>query len=67
MIREFRRRVGHPLTVHVGDVIPFEELDSNGDRKMLLNTLFERVHRMSPMSVEETRQRMSELPKWLQA
>ena len=67
MIREFRRRGGLPLTVHVGDVIPFEELDSNGDRKVLLNTLFERVHQMSPMSVAETRQRMSELPKWLQA
>ncbi len=67
MIREFRRRVGQPLTVHVGDVIPFEELSAGGDRKALLNTLFECVHQMSHIPVEETRQRMSELPKWLQS
>ena len=67
MIREFRRRVGQPLNVHIGDVIPFTDLDANGDRKLLLKTLFERVHEMSEIPLEETRQRMSELPKWLQA
>ncbi len=67
MIREFRRRVGQPLVVHVGDIIPFEELDSNGDRKLLLQALFEKVHEMSQIPVDETRQRMSELPKWLQS
>lgn len=66
MIREFRNHVGNPLRVHIGDIIPYDELSAGGDRQVIMNTLFERVHAMSDIPIEDTRARMQELPEWLQ-
>ena len=66
MIREFRNHVGKPLRVHIGDIIPYDELSAGGDRQVIMNTLFERVHAMSDIPIEDTRARMQELPEWLQ-
>lgn len=66
MIREFRNRVGKPLSVHIGDVIPYSDLQSAGDRRALIDFLFDRVHSMADIPIPATRARMAELPKWLQ-
>ncbi len=65
MIREFRNRVGKPLDVHIGDVIPFAELQAVGDRRALMDFLYHRVHAMSDMPVAAARQRVEQLPIWL--
>ncbi|MGI9523570.1 MAG: lysophospholipid acyltransferase family protein [Hyphomicrobiaceae bacterium] len=65
MIREFRRRVGQPLRVHVGDVLTSDDLSNAGDRKSLMNALFERVYAMSDVPAPEALQRMARLPEWL--
>ena len=44
IIREFRVRVGQPLRVHVGDVIPPEACQEIRDRQALMMMLYERVH-----------------------
>lgn len=67
MIKEFRNRVGQPLTVRIGGVIPYEELRAAGDRKALMDFLFERVHGMSGEPIGVTRDRMAKLPKWLKS
>lgn len=65
MIREFRRRVGQPLRVHIGELIDYDELDTGGDRKALIDLLFNRVHAMSDLPVAATRAQMDLLPEWL--
>jgi len=67
IIREFRTRVGQPLNVHVGDVIPFAEMSDIKDRKALMDMLCERVHALGGISAEDVHDRMARLPKWLQA
>lgn len=66
IIREFRTRVGQPLKVHVGDVIPYEEMAAIKDRKALINMLCERVHALGGIAPNEVHQEMAKLPKWLQ-
>lgn len=65
MIREFRRRVGQPLRVHIGDLIGFDDLDTGGDRKAMMDALFGKVHAMSDMSLADTITQMDQLPDWL--
>lgn len=66
IIREFRTRVGRPLHVHIGDVIPSDECASYKDRKALINMLCERVHALGGLSASEVHREMARLPKWLQ-
>ncbi|MCB1512454.1 MAG: lysophospholipid acyltransferase family protein [Hyphomicrobiaceae bacterium] len=65
IIREFRRKVGQPLKVHVGDLIPFEDIPPGNDRKALMQLLHERVHAMSDMSIAQIRERQARLPAYL--
>ena len=67
IIREFRTRVGQPLRVHVGDVIPFATCAQYKDRKALINMLCERVHALGGIGPDEVHAEMARLPKWLQA
>lgn len=66
IISEFRSRVGQPLHVHVGDVIPYAEMAGIKDRKVLIDMLCERVHALGGMTPENVRNSMAQLPKWLQ-
>ena len=65
IIAEFRRLVGSTLQVRVGEVIPFDELKSGADRKALLGELYESVHSLSDLPLEEVRARVDRLPGWL--
>jgi putative hemolysin len=67
ILREFRRKIGHPLRVHIGDPIPFEAISEavGTDRRALMNMLYDRVHGMSGMEPEEVRARMQRLPTYL--
>lgn len=65
MIREFRRSVGQPLNVHVGDIIGFDELNAMGGRKAMMEALYDRVHRLAGGSAERSRMVMEQLPDWL--
>jgi putative hemolysin len=66
IIREFRTRVGQPLSVRVGDVISYEEMATIKDRKALINMLCERVHALGGIDPDEVHEEMAKLPKWLQ-
>jgi len=66
IIREFRRKLGQPLRMHIGDIIPFDAIETGNDRKALMQMLYERVHAMSGMELEDVRQRMARLPAYLQ-
>lgn len=55
LIREFRRRVGTKLVAHVGDVVPFEQLEHGKDRKALMGELYERVHALAPEGEQSKR------------
>jgi putative hemolysin len=65
IIREFRVRVGQPLRVHVGDVIPPEACQEIRDRQALMMMLYERVHALGGLDADEVRLRMEQLPDWL--
>ena len=65
LISEFRRCVGQTLRVHVGDMIPYADLEALGGRREMLDGLFDRVHAMSSEPIESTRARMESLPDWL--
>ena len=66
IIREFRVRVGQPLRVHVGEVIPPEACQEIRDRQALMMMLYERVHALGGLDADEVRLRMEQLPGWLQ-
>ncbi len=65
IIREFRVRVGQPLRVHVGNVIPPEACQEIRDRQALMMMLYERVHALGGLDADEVRLRMEQLPDWL--
>jgi putative hemolysin len=44
LVREFKKRLGRPMPVRVGRVIPYEELKTLPDRKALMDHLYARVH-----------------------
>lgn len=48
LIHEFRRLSGRTITAHVGKVLTLETLSSGGDRKNLLDRLYEAVFSMAP-------------------
>jgi len=66
IIREFRTRVGQPLSVRVGDVISYQEMAAIKDRKALINMLCERVHALGGIGPDDVHREMAKLPKWLQ-
>lgn len=67
ILREFRKRVGQPLRVHIGDLITYDEIEASvgRDRKALMALLYDRVHAMSDMPPDEVRARMARLPAYL--
>ncbi len=65
IIREFRVRVGQPLRVHVGDVIPPEACQEIRDRQALMMMLYEKVHAIGGLAANEVRTRVERLPLWL--
>jgi putative hemolysin len=65
IIREFRVRVGQPLRVHVGDVIPPEACQEIRDRQALMMMLYEKVHALGGLDAVEVRTRVDQLPEWL--
>jgi putative hemolysin len=48
LVSEFRRCVGATIKVHVGAVVPFDELECVSDRGALTRELYARVHRLAP-------------------
>ncbi|RUM25467.1 glycerol acyltransferase [Rhizobium vallis] len=48
LIHEFRRLSGRTITAHVGKVLTWETLSSGGDRKNLLDRLYDAVFSMQP-------------------
>lgn len=65
IIRELRNYVGKPLRMRVGRLIPSAELAGRKDRIALMQDLFERVHALSDMPMEEIRARSKRLPAYL--
>ncbi len=65
MIREFRRMVGSALKAQVGPVIAPSEIAGIRDRAALTRLLYERVHAMSGIPVEETLAQTALLPDYL--
>lgn len=65
MIREFRKMVGGSIRGHVGSVIPPDEIASLRDRLQLTRLLFERVHALAGISVEEAMAQAELLPDYL--
>jgi putative hemolysin len=48
LVSEFRKFVGARLRLHVGDVVPFDQLESRGDRRALTDELYARVQQLAP-------------------
>lgn len=65
MIREFRRMVGGCIVARVGRVIPPAELARVRDRLALTDLLFEHVHRLGGITLDEARSQMELLPDYL--
>ncbi|MEO1720630.1 MAG: hypothetical protein AAFR23_10460, partial [Pseudomonadota bacterium] len=67
LIRELRIKVGSTLKGSIGAVIPFEELQetTGGDRKKLIDMLFDRTHAMASRPVDAIRADQEKLPAWL--
>ena len=65
MIREFRRMVGGTLKAHVGPVITPAEMAPVRDRQKLTELLFERVHALAGVSVEDATAQAALLPDYL--
>lgn len=65
MIREFRRMAGGSMTARIGPLIPPSELAGIKDRLALTQLLFERVHALSEVSIEETQALAELLPGYL--
>ena len=65
MIREFRRMVGGRVVARVGPVITPQALAPIRDRVALTRLLFERVHALGDISIEEVRAQGELLPGYL--
>jgi putative hemolysin len=61
IIGEFRRQLGTTLRLHVGDIIPFEQLAHAKDRVALTRELYDRVHKLSGRTAPS----QQGLPEWL--
>ena len=64
IIREFRTHVGRRVVVRIGEVIPFEKLEGQ-DRKTLTTVLYEAVHKLSGLRLQDIRERTGQLPGYL--
>jgi len=64
MVSELRNFLGTTVRVHVGAVVPFEELTSRADRQGLTLELYARVHQLAPgsrrLSLDQLRPRPPE-------
>ncbi|MEL6298363.1 MAG: lysophospholipid acyltransferase family protein [Pseudomonadota bacterium] len=69
LIHELRRRVGSTLKGRIGDAIPFEELKeaSGGDRKAVVDYLFDKVHAQADRPVAKIKADQDRLAVWLKA
>ena len=65
IIAELRRRVGTPLDVRVGPLIPSSVLAGKKDLIQLMSELFDEVWKLSDMPLEQVRASMERLPPWL--
>lgn len=65
MIREFRQMVGGSMKAYVGEVISPHELAAKRDRLQLTQLLFERVHGLGGISVEDAQAQAELLPEYL--
>lgn len=65
IVAEFRRIVGRPLRVHVGDLIPAATLAAQKDRIALMEDLHDKVWAMSGLALDEVRRRTERLPTYL--
>ncbi|MGL4488624.1 MAG: lysophospholipid acyltransferase family protein [Rhizobiaceae bacterium] len=50
LVREFSRLRGKSINVKIGDVLPWSQLSALGDRKVLLETLYNAVFSLEPAS-----------------
>ncbi|WP_306838157.1 lysophospholipid acyltransferase family protein [Neorhizobium huautlense] len=55
LIREFKRLSGTTIRARIGAVIPYEEMETMTDRKLLLARLYDSVFVMRPLSRREAR------------
>jgi len=55
LIREFKRLSGTTIRARIGSVIPYEEMETTTDRKLLLARLYDSVFVMRPLSRREAR------------
>jgi putative hemolysin len=64
MVSELRNFIGVTVPVHVGAVVPFEELAARADRQELTLELYARVHQLAPgarrLSLDQLRPRPPE-------
>ena len=63
LIREFQRLCGKPIQAHIGELMNWSELSKLGDRKALLQHLFEAVFTLDPMGRESMRSATAPLPR----
>jgi putative hemolysin len=61
IVGEFRRQLGTTLRVHVGAIVPFEQLAHPRDRIALTQELYDRVHQLSGRAAPS----QHGLPEWL--
>ncbi len=64
LVREFRRLRGKSIGVTIGNILPWAELSSIADRKVLLELLYDAVFSLAP--VEQRKLSISRLQGWLQ-
>ncbi|MEO0730302.1 MAG: 1-acyl-sn-glycerol-3-phosphate acyltransferase [Pseudomonadota bacterium] len=69
LIRELRIKVGSTVKGQIGPLIKFDDLHAatDGDRKKLIDYLFDRVHDMASRPVSDIRADQEKLPAWLRA
>ncbi len=48
LVSEFRRFVGSPVVLHVGNAVPFGDFANRDDRRALTDELYARVQRLAP-------------------
>lgn len=63
LIREFQRLCGKPIQAHIGELMNWSELSKLGDRKALLQHLFESVFVLDPMGRGSMRSATAPLPR----
>jgi putative hemolysin len=62
LVSEFRHFAGSTVKVHIGQVVPFGELQCRADRGGLTEELYALVHRLSPEAAELSPQQLKPRP-----